>query len=176
MSIKVISTVLIVGVITAVAIYAAVLLNATWPIDEYSVSKAGAFGDSFGLLTSLFSGLAFSGMIITILLQRKELSLQREELQENRKEFAKGAEAQERNAQLSALTTLLNEYKSQISVNEAAIEAEKENYTRTLGSKIHKKETALESETRDLVRRKEVIIRKIESILTESGVELEIVA
>ncbi|QGY47849.1 hypothetical protein GM418_30595 [Maribellus comscasis] len=41
-----------------------------------------ALGDSFGAINSLFSGLAFGGLIYTILLQRKELELQREEIKE----------------------------------------------------------------------------------------------
>lgn len=44
-------------------------------------------GDSFGSLNALFSGLALAGIVFTILLQRKELSLQRDELKETRKEF-----------------------------------------------------------------------------------------
>ncbi|MFF7860759.1 putative phage abortive infection protein [Pseudomonas monteilii] len=36
--------------------------------------RQGTFGDSFGTLNALFSGLAFSGVLITVLLQRKELS------------------------------------------------------------------------------------------------------
>lgn len=54
----------------------------------------GQFGDMFGAVNALFSGLAFGGIIITILLQKKELRLQRKELklqrtemQETRKEF-----------------------------------------------------------------------------------------
>lgn len=35
--------------------------------------REGTFGDSFGTLNALFSGLAFSGVIITVLLQRKDL-------------------------------------------------------------------------------------------------------
>lgn len=54
------------------------LIYITWPIDEWSVNKAGVFGDSFGVINSLFSGLAFAGLIITILLQRQELSESRE--------------------------------------------------------------------------------------------------
>lgn len=50
-------------------------------------ATTGPFGDSFGPLTSLFSGLAFSGLIYTVLLQRQELKLQRCELQDGRKEF-----------------------------------------------------------------------------------------
>ena len=43
-----------------------------------------AFGDSFGVVTALFTALAFGGLIWTVLLQGKELSLQRKELAETR--------------------------------------------------------------------------------------------
>lgn len=36
--------------------------------------RSGTFGDAFGVLNALFSGLAFSGVLITLLLQRKDLS------------------------------------------------------------------------------------------------------
>ena len=55
----------------------------------------GLFGDSFGALNSLFSGLAFAGVIIAILLQRNELKLQREELELTRTELSRSASAQE---------------------------------------------------------------------------------
>lgn len=87
MNIKKISFILLGGVTTIVIIYAIVLIFVTWPLSEISISKAGVFGDSFGVLTSFFSGLAFSGMIITILLQKEELKLQRQELTETRKEI-----------------------------------------------------------------------------------------
>ncbi len=47
----------------------------------------GTIGDMFGVVNSLFSGLAFAGIIFTILLQSKELKLQREEIKSNRDEF-----------------------------------------------------------------------------------------
>ncbi|CUH54074.1 putative phage abortive infection protein [Shimia marina] len=50
-------------------------------------NSAGAAGDMFGSITSLFSGLAFVGLIVTLVLQRSELSLQRKELSETREEF-----------------------------------------------------------------------------------------
>lgn len=50
-------------------------------------SNQGTFGDMFGAVNALFSGLAFAGLIITLLYQREELKLQREELQETRKEL-----------------------------------------------------------------------------------------
>ena len=50
-------------------------------------AKRGQFGDMFGAANALFSGLAFAGVIITLIQQREELSLQRNELKQTRKEF-----------------------------------------------------------------------------------------
>lgn len=65
-----------------------------WGLNWCGVSKfineptnQGTFGDMFGAVNALFSGLAFAGLIITLLYQREELKLQREELQETRKEL-----------------------------------------------------------------------------------------
>lgn len=49
--------------------------------------KRGQFGDMFGAVNALFSGLAFAGLIITLILQRRELSLQRDELEQTRDEL-----------------------------------------------------------------------------------------
>lgn len=56
----------------------------------------GQFGDMFGGLTSLFTGLAFAGLIYTILIQRKELQYQREEITLQRIEMTRFADAQEK--------------------------------------------------------------------------------
>jgi hypothetical protein len=53
--------------------YASFMLWVTRNIELTTVDKLGVFGDSFGVTTSLFSGLAFAGLILTILLQREEL-------------------------------------------------------------------------------------------------------
>jgi len=58
-----------------------ILLHGKEPLDR------GTFGDMFGSINALFSGLALAGIILTILLQRKELKLQREELRDTRREF-----------------------------------------------------------------------------------------
>jgi hypothetical protein len=50
-------------------------------------TKQGIFGDMFGAVNALFSGLAFAGLIITLILQRRELALQRDELEQTRNEF-----------------------------------------------------------------------------------------
>ena len=50
-------------------------------------ARQGQFGDMFGAVNALFSGLAFAGLILTLILQKKELSLQRDELEQTRNEF-----------------------------------------------------------------------------------------
>lgn len=78
----------VIGVVLVIfGIYAGVLLWNIWPIQEISVAKSGVFGDSFGPLTALFSGLAFSGLLITIFYQREDLGLTKEELRLTREEI-----------------------------------------------------------------------------------------
>jgi hypothetical protein len=48
-----------------------------------SWTEKGQAGDQYGSINALFSGLAFAGVIIAILLQREELALQRKELRES---------------------------------------------------------------------------------------------
>jgi hypothetical protein len=49
--------------------------------------KVGTFGDSFGALTSLFTGLAFVGLIITLRQQKAQIAMQREDLKLQRDEM-----------------------------------------------------------------------------------------
>ncbi|MGN7437221.1 MAG: putative phage abortive infection protein [Alcanivorax sp.] len=51
------------------------------------LGSVGEFGDMFGGVNALFSGLAFVGVIIAIMMQSKELELQREELKQTREEL-----------------------------------------------------------------------------------------
>lgn len=99
-----------------------VLLIISFLVTYYIFEKweeRGSFGDSFGMINALFSGLAFGGIIYTILLQRKELELQRNELSETRKELKRSADAQE-NSEKALLeqiktmkrTAILNGYNS----------------------------------------------------------------
>lgn len=81
---------IVVGLVAAFSIisYGLFLIFITWPIDKFSISNAGVFGDSFGVLTSLFSALAFAGVIYTNAIQREEFKLQRIELENQRSEMA----------------------------------------------------------------------------------------
>ena len=76
--------------------YALFLLCATAPISVLSIEKAGQFGDGFGVVTCLFSGLAFSGVLITLYLQREEIKRSEQEHAQNTK--------------LTALAALLSVY------------------------------------------------------------------
>lgn len=49
--------------------------------------EVGTFGDSFGALTSLFTGLAFVGLIITLRQQKEQIAMQREDLKLQREEM-----------------------------------------------------------------------------------------
>lgn len=57
---------------------------AVWLLTWYFLEgdrDRGTFGDMFGSVNALFSGLAFAALIYTIFLQRRELKLQHHELQ-----------------------------------------------------------------------------------------------
>lgn len=52
-----------------------------------SVVGLGEYGDIYGGLNTLFTGLAFVGLVVTILLQRQEMKETREEFEEQTKQF-----------------------------------------------------------------------------------------
>jgi|GEM_PF-2517114 len=52
-----------------------------------TVEKAGPLGDSFGALTSLFTGAAFVGLIATLMQQQREIRMQRQDLKLQRDEM-----------------------------------------------------------------------------------------
>ena len=88
----------------------------------------GTFGDLFGAVNALFSGLAFAALIYTIVLQRDEIKQNREEIVLNRKELAKGSKLQQKaqqvliqqvnqthlSAKMNAMRTLVDYYNNQI--------------------------------------------------------------
>lgn len=109
-------------VVAQVAIgYAVIPALPDWP-------TRGQFGDVFGAVNALFSGLAFAGLIYTVFLQREELALQRKELELTRQELQRTAEAQEqseialraqaeaasRTALLTTTSALLEHYRSEL--------------------------------------------------------------
>lgn len=71
-------TLLVVFSLLVVLLY----LGSWFFIDRYYATseQQGQFGDKFGAVNALYSGLAFAGLIFTIILQKNELALQRKEL------------------------------------------------------------------------------------------------
>jgi signal transduction histidine kinase len=120
----------------------------------------GNYGDIYGIVNSLFSGLALAGIILTILLQRNELALQRQELKDTREELKRTANAQENSekalnrqaenlkisAKLSALNTLVGFYSE-------------------LEHNIRKGITNPGSNLPDVIRKKNEYVQRIEDIL-----------
>lgn len=79
-AIKLFAAIVVMWVLCWLLIVSIIKSDDAWPI-------RGQFGDMFGSVNALFSGLAFAGIIITILLQGEELREQRNELRLTRKEF-----------------------------------------------------------------------------------------
>ena len=77
----------------------------------YWMPERGTFGDMFGAVNALFSGLAFLGVILAIVLQYEELKEQRREIQQSRvaqEESAKALTAQLRTADIRSRVESLN--------------------------------------------------------------------
>lgn len=110
-------------------------------LDEWA--DRGTFGDLFGAVNALFSGLAFAALLYTIVLQRDEIRQNREEIVLNRKELSKAAKLQQKaqqvliqqveqthlSAKMNAMRTLVDYYNNQIAnpkSNEEIIERAKQ--------------------------------------------------
>lgn len=63
------------------------LVNSHFPSPDRANPTFGELGDMFGAVNAIFSGVAFAGIIVTILLQKTELEEQRNELKATREEF-----------------------------------------------------------------------------------------
>jgi hypothetical protein len=61
-------------VIGITLLYGALIVWLNWPLRDFSLTRSGVFGESFGVINTVFSGLAFAGLILTIYLQRHELA------------------------------------------------------------------------------------------------------
>lgn len=96
-------------------------------IDDWP--ERGTFGDMFGAVNALFSGLAFAGLLYSIFQNKKQILAQQEELLLNRKELLKARKVQEKTekaleeqaqhlkdtAILNGLNTLVTYFNFQIS-------------------------------------------------------------
>lgn len=109
-----------------IVIWAVSALVTMYFLQEWS--DRGTFGDLFGAVNALFSGLAFAALIYTIALQRDEIKENRAEIVLNRKELSKASKLQEKaqkvliqqvdqthlSAKMNAMRTLVDYYNNQI--------------------------------------------------------------
>jgi len=65
-------------------LYGALILWLNWPLRDFSLARSAVFGESFGAINTIFSGLAFAGLILTIHLQRNELAESKETFRKER--------------------------------------------------------------------------------------------
>lgn len=77
---------------------------------------AGLFGDMFGAINAFVSGLAFFGVILAIILQKRELELQRREIQQNREELSRQSSAQEKWHEALVNSTYSQAFKSAVDI------------------------------------------------------------
>ncbi len=79
---------------------------------KMSLENLGIFGDSFNVLTSLFTGLAFAGVIISVILQTQELKEARDEFRGQKEAL----ENQEFDNKFFQMLNLLNNIKEGFSI------------------------------------------------------------
>jgi hypothetical protein len=101
-------------VILLYGLFLAAVLLCWWPFTGMTWQDRGEFGDSFNVVSALFNGLAFAGLIITIFiqarelrLQRVQLTLQRKELEAQRGEAKRLADAQEEQTILNSISAFI---------------------------------------------------------------------
>lgn len=70
--------------LVAVAVLWLYLANDIPHPTEQTVEHFGVYGDSFGRVTSLFTALGFGGLVITLLLQQRQIRAQEEDARQNR--------------------------------------------------------------------------------------------
>lgn len=84
-------------------ILSAILISIFYSMPE----ERGTFGDMFGAINALFSGLAFLGLIIALILQKKELEEQRKEIRNSIEAQNISAKAMREQAEISLIQTKL---------------------------------------------------------------------
>ena len=80
--------------------------------DVESLARFGQFGDTFGSINALFTGLALVGLVHTVLQQQKQIQQQEADLQESRQAFAREKRELFLTARLNAAVALLHAHES----------------------------------------------------------------
>ena len=79
---------IVVAIAILAIVYCAGTLTRVLMVNSHAKMEPNEFGDMYGWVDALFSGFAFLGVVVAILLQRQELRLQRAEVRQTRKELA----------------------------------------------------------------------------------------
>ncbi len=102
-------------------------------------TAAGQFGDAFGAINALFSGLALAGVIVAMLMQREELKLIRKELGQSSEAQEAQAKALIITAQLNANSALLQNKASERFSEVAHLLGDQENFSDIVGEPSKKR-------------------------------------
>jgi hypothetical protein len=129
------------------------------------LNEAGTLGDLFGSINALFSGLAFAGVIVAILLQKEELRFQREELKLTRAEQKRSTEVQALSS--SALSEQAEVLKIITEMNGIAILIQsKSSQIEYITSAINSGETSsAQQELQTLLKDRAELINELESLM-----------
>ena len=97
----------------AVSVFVVGLWFLSWALISQGLGSPNSpenFGDMFGAINALFTGLAFAGVIVAIFMQREDLKLQQRELTESRKAQEDQVKALVIAAQINANVAMLANY------------------------------------------------------------------
>jgi hypothetical protein len=128
--------------------------------------KRGQFGDMFGAVNALFSGLAFAGLIITLILQRQELGLQREELEQTREELKNQRTEFEKENETLKYQRFENLFYNMLNLQQKIVEGLKYSFTEFEDTTIPLAEGGIKKDKREV--RREVVGRDVFSFLFNS--------
>jgi hypothetical protein len=110
----------------------------------YDWDKTSKVGDTFNVLNTFFSALAFAGIIVTILIQKRELKHQREELSLQRNEMKQTREEFLTNRITTVIYNQLEKYEAL--VNNFSVNSQTGLYFDEAGSEIRGASAFLEIE------------------------------
>ena len=114
---------------TAIIFWIVFIIIIFWSANDFifqfppsaKLESLGVFGDSFNILNTLFTGLAFSGVIVSIILQTQELKEAREEYAGSRQALEqqkKEMEQQSFDNRFFKMIDMFNDVKEKINLNE----------------------------------------------------------
>ena len=82
------------------------IILSVW-IGKHYLERSGLLGDTFGVVNSLFSGLALLGAIYAIILQQRQTAMQQDAIRLQQADIEKGEEQQERQLKIAQDTARL---------------------------------------------------------------------